>query len=170
MPDTSTLPESEFQPSDEVTAVETPTLMDKFKVWLKETHPNERLSANAWKRVGKILKKDPLEEEKGLAEAREYVEGFLSEPNNQCNFRPPAKANIVALSRPFEEWPIFKASRDIQEKIYALPYSQAKLIPKKSLNAETREEFFKLIGFDSGSLHAQGLNLILEYAVMSTSE
>jgi hypothetical protein len=70
----------------------------------------------------------------------------------------------VAQSRPFSEWPIVKASNNIQEYIYALPH-RLLLTRRPGTSKSDIEAWVKTSGVDIGDYWSvQGLNLILKHA------
>lgn len=100
----------------------------------------------------------------GVDEAVKYLsdKGSTEAPPN---LKAPIKCNIVAKSRDFTEWPIFKASKEIQEYIYSLPYEEMLKSKPEKLDAITRKEFLKNSGVNTfGYTHSQGLNYIIKNA------
>src|ERR1700744_4002835 len=96
----------------------------------------------------------------------------------------PAKAFVIAQSRPFGEWDIVQVSRQIQEKIFGVPASKGR--PKQdglsetdfneavtSLevggkykpNEETRAIFYSLLGMAVPGIHAQAQNALIKLAI-----
>ena len=117
------------------------------------------------KEAGKISKKS------GPDAAAAFLNGKWE--NRPPNFQPPAKALIVAQSRPFDEWPIAKASCAIQQHVYSLAAKLVLDAEKKSSKWELEPSFvpeakkeahvkwFKDTGVDDcGFKSTQGLNLI----------
>lgn len=76
------------------------------------------------------------------------------------NFGPPAKCNIVAQSRPFEEWPIIKATKAIQEHVFSLPAKDA--VPPRKAKRDHEEWFAKTGVNNHGYTDVQGLNKIFQ--------
>lgn len=65
------------------------------------------------KKVGKLLKK-------GLASEAEQclLKEFAVTAGTPFDFKPPAKASVVAVSRPFEEWTVVKVTEAIQQYVF----------------------------------------------------
>lgn len=99
----------------------------------------------------------------------EYLRG--KDEEEPPNFQPPAKASVVAQSRPFDQWPVFQASQAIQEYIYGLTEAECAaskellLEGKDSPSKESRDRWFKATGVNNfGYTSAQGLNRIFSAA------
>lgn len=81
------------------------------------------------------------------------------------NFQAPAKVSIVTQSRPFEEWPIARASVEIQKYVYGRKVSEVP-DPKRMTSKESHTKWFEETGVsDCGYRYVQGLNKILNGAV-----
>jgi len=98
--------------------------------------------------------------------------------------KPPAKAFVIAQSRPFIEWDLVRVSRQIQEKIFGIPATKGRpkqdglsetafneavasleVDGKSKLNEETRAAFYEVLGLDAPSLHAQAQNALIKSAI-----
>lgn len=80
------------------------------------------------------------------------------------DIQPPAKCLILGESRPFEEWPAFQVSQDIQKYVYGLTETQRAELPIPNLTEAGREAWLEKTGIDTRGILAQSLNKILEYA------
>lgn len=82
------------------------------------------------------------------------------------DFQPPAKANVVAQSRPFEEWPIYKVSLAVQGHIFNFTSEQ-----RSQFALELRREFYDRFLTEVGvhsigvGVRAQALGLIFNNAL-----
>ena len=107
--------------------------------------------------AGRLLKKQ------GASAVIEYLagKGAAVIPD----FRPPAKCNIIAQSRPFNEWPIAKASTAIQIYIYGLTRDdRAACVPGTS--SASQRAWLADTGVDTDDFTSvQGLGLIFAHAL-----
>lgn len=120
---------------------------------IRREFPNKNFSSANIKQAGKILKT------KGPDEVRNY---FTNTPCLVGDFQPPVKTNIIAKSRPFEEWPISIASKSIQEYYFSLTKNELELV-HPGLSKEEHEKFFNTTGLKLYK-NVQGLNLIFKHA------
>lgn len=88
--------------------------------------------------IGKIFKTKGADA--AISELKNITTKYKDENIVISEFGPPRALNIVTQSRPFEEWPLFKANTEIQNYIYSLPQNE---IPKLTLNKEFYNNFFK---------------------------
>lgn len=128
--------------------------------------PGSYFTKEDLQKAGRILKRD----------GEAAVVAYLSEEGRRLderapNFQPPAKCPIVAQSRPFAEWPIYRASLEIQRYVYALKVEDAEKGPRsnpKKTN-EARARWFLTTGVDDCGLRtpknacAQGLEKIFDH-------
>lgn len=91
---------------------------------------------------------------------------YLKANQAPSGFGPPAKCNILQVSRPFEDWPIYQASKAIQEFVYKLPAEKGKpKIGKPETTEADRNSWFSRSQVNNyGFTTAQGLNLIFQHA------
>lgn len=124
---------------------------------MEENVPGVNFSSNILKTAGKRLKN------KGKEAAIEYLK---NNQNSQSGFGPPVTCIIIGKSRPFEEWPIYKVSKAIQEHVYKLSVNDVgKLEGKPDRKAEAREAWFRDNQVNNyGYTESQGLNLIFNNA------
>lgn len=122
----------------------------------KKSFPGLRFKKHDSRQAGRILKS------KGEGAAVAFLEGKGG--TTQPNFKPPVKCNIVAMSRPLEEWPIYKASVVIQKYVYAQSYEEFKATDPGKSEAGLRA-WLKATRVDTdGYFNVQGLNLIFQNA------
>jgi len=102
----------------------------------------------------------------GEAAAVEYLSP--RQRDSVPNFRPPAFCTVVAKSRPFEEWPIYKASVLLQEQIYGMTGQEFEercgSIPT-SLSGLRQWASSVGLGAAMEGLHVQGMNLMVKNAI-----
>ena len=111
------------------------------------------------KHAGRVFKHN------GKDEAIKLLDGKGTPKEEFKDFHPPAKCLVVAKSRPFEEWPIYKASSATQASIYALP-KQSLPDADKLTSKASHERFLADYNIDTfGYRNVQGLNLILKHAI-----
>ncbi len=163
---------------------------NRYKDLKKQHFPDKHFRQDHDKQGGKIFKglteKGALEEQ-AWAAAFEFLQD-KAQNDRPKNFRPPAKALILAQSRPFEEWPIYKVSLGIQRYVFGcggLSQDERKKYPRtgdpntvrdihgltknefKTLcptdTKGSRDNFFQSTGLpDYGFTNAQGLNYIFD--------
>lgn len=135
------------------------SIKDKTEIakLIEDKFPGIKFRKNIKAKAAKLLKKNKLDE----------AISHLSDPKNQGekHFQPPAKCNIIAQSRPFDVWPIYKVSNAIQEYIYSLSDSKMEF---SKLKEKKKEEYLKWFTDNCipnfGYEIAQGLNLIFTHA------
>src|SRR5690606_24984055 len=109
-------------------------------------------------KAGKILKSHGEEAALTFLEGKGEVE--------PCNARPPAKCEIVAISRPFAEWPISIVSAAVQKALYAKRLDEYELLAKGFKKTDAGRQFLlNRLGVSPLDLHAQALNLIIPHAL-----
>jgi len=115
-----------------------------------------RFRSSYLKRAGKILKKE------GEAACVAYLTG--KDEESPPNFKPPAKCDVVAQSRPFEEWPIVQASVAVQSYVYGLTKEAFEAF-NPGTTKQSHEACLAATGIDTcGYSNVQGLNLIFRQA------
>ena len=128
---------------------------------IEKYYPGKKFYSNDLKQAGKHLKKS---EHLTAKESEELTVEFLKSCKEKLyDFRPPAKALIISTSRPFEEWPIYKASESIQKYIYSLTKEE---LEKYNISTDktSQENFFKESLIDNyGFANVSGLNLIFQH-------
>ena len=130
--------------------------MSEITDLLKANFKGKTFKSADMRMAGRILKKS------GAQAVIKYLsdKGAVDPPD----FRPPAKCNIIAQSRPFDEWPICKASMAIQQHIYGLTKNEFDESSPGTSSA-SHEQWFAKTGVDThGFTHVQGLNLIFQHA------
>jgi hypothetical protein len=135
----------------------------KLSIIMKEFFPGERFPKNVLMQIGKKITNNKDGKETIDVKEKEDVVSFLTGKGSKklLDFQPPAKALIVAKSRPFEEWPIYQASKIFQEYIYGLPHNQLS-IPGTSKSEH--KLWLEKIGLNIGTYKdVQGLNLIFRH-------
>lgn len=130
-----------------------------FKTWYRATFTDksQRFPSKILKEAGAKYKK------LGADAAYAFMSPHMS--SAPADFQPPARCQIVAQSRPFEEWPIYKASTAVQEYVYGLTKTDFEACkPGKSKTehqAWIQQSAVDLHGYNS----VQGLNHILPKAL-----
>ena len=110
--------------------------------------------------AGKILKT------KGFAEAHKYLNLV---PASRGDLKPPVKSLIISKSRDISQWPIFKASKAIQEYIYSLSKKEFESV-KPGTSAASHKIWLEHNKIDTfGYLNVQGLNKIFNNAINTYS-
>jgi hypothetical protein len=100
--------------------------------------PGKRFPASVLKPAGRKLK------DHGEQAAIEFLQANIDVPYG--NFKAPAKCNVVATSRPYSEWPLYKFSSELQKAVFALSKDRLMEIePSKQSDAEN-EKFLSAIG------------------------
>ncbi len=125
---------------------------------MKSRFPGLKFLSGDLKIAGKKLKLGP-------EAAAAYLEGKgMSEAPN---VRPPAFCDVVGKSRPFEEWPIYRASVAVQEVVYAMTGEELEsMASEKYTSAAWHEEWGNKHGVDGlRESTVQGANLILKNAI-----
>jgi hypothetical protein len=115
--------------------------------------PGKRFRASYLKSVGKKLKNQ------GEDVAVRFLTG--KDEERPPNFQPPAKSNIVAQSRPIEEWPIHKVSVAVQEYVYGLTVAEKEACSDAGESSSSHAAWFAKTGVENfGYTSVQGLNKI----------
>jgi len=134
-----------------------------LRLLTEKTVGSKELLKNDRKQAGRILKKNG-EAAAVEAAAVAFIIAHARE-GRQPDFVPPAKCNIIAISRPFAEWGISKLSRAIQEHIYALPSDQ---VPTTNViqNKSSQDKWLSETGIDTSEFsNVQAFNLIYVAAI-----
>jgi len=124
---------------------------------LKAHHPGKKFRSDYLKKAGKILK------DQGVEAAMAHLDG--KDQAEPPNFKPPAKCRIVARSREFSEWPIVKASVEIQKYIYGLTLEERKACDPGKSSASHKAWFAKTGVNTFGYSSVQGFNLIFGHTL-----
>jgi hypothetical protein len=105
--------------------------------------------------AGKVLQKD------GEEAARDFIL-----KDQEKTTRPPAKCDIVAMSRPLSEWPLVQVGENIQRYIYNLPHDKFLKLKEKGVSGkDAHDAFFRESGVQGIQGCVQGLNLIFRHAM-----
>jgi hypothetical protein len=126
----------------------------ELAIIMQENYPKKRFYSQDVKNAGKVLKRA----------GKDAVIDFLKDKAQDIvyDFKPPAKALIIAQSRPFIDWPIYKASSEIQSHIYALSGDKM-FIP--GVNKESIDKYITDFGINlHGYNEVSGLNVIFRNA------
>ncbi len=135
-----------------------------FALMREEVFPGLLFKSADLKMAGRKFAKE------GREAAIEYLRG--KDEERPANFKPPAKGDIIAQSRPFDQWPIVQVSQAIQKYIFGL--TKAEFDATKTLlygegnhpTTESRRRWFEATGVpDFGFTSAQGLNAIFSSAL-----
>lgn len=132
-----------------------------FKLLRQETIGNRALSKAHLRQAGALLKA------KGPEVAKKFMlDNALADGESAPNFGAPSKCNIIAQSRPFEEWAISKVSRAIQEYFYAQPVDSVPEDGKALTSSAAHSNWFQNTGVSNfGYTNVQGLGLIFKSAI-----
>lgn len=129
-------------------------MSDAFKEFRKEKFPKVQFTPKTLKYSGFLFKKGAVEES----------EAYLREHLNEGNLQPIARFDVLAVSRPFAEWPIMQVSAAIQEYVYGLTEDE-RLKEGGIQYTEDRLAWFTRTGVNHyGYTSAQGLNKIFKLA------
>ncbi len=127
----------------------------EFKI---KEFPGKKFKSALLKQAGKIFKKS------GPDEAKKFLSEKYDSDYVKRDFQPPAYTNIISLSRPLTEWPIYKCSEEIQKYVYSLSYDKFKEL-NPGTSKTTHDEWFAKTGVDAhGYRDVQGLNKIFNNA------
>lgn len=119
----------------------------------EERLPGQRFKKDDIRQAGRILAKH------GEEAAVAFLDG-KGTTGPQPNFQPPVKCNIVAMSRPLDQWPIYKATEAIQKYTYAQSYDDFNALNPGTSKASF-ETWLKATRVDTaGFFHVQGLGKI----------
>lgn len=130
------------------------------KLARKQEFPKQWFPSNVLKLYGKKFLKNP---EEALAYLRLWVQENGSKAPSNLN--PPVKCNIVAKSRPIEEWDVARVSNSIQNFVYGLSKAQFEAFDLKSLtSAAQHKAWSNEVGIDTLSVKVMAMNLILKNA------
>jgi len=136
-----------------------PTPLELLKQKHADLFKGLQFSSKDNKMAGKVLKKDGEEAALAFLSERGVSRGELP------NFRPPAKTLVVAQSRPFEEFPIYRVSEAIQLYVYSLSVKELETVPSGSSTKKEHQRFFQDSSVpDFGYTSVQGLNKIFGLA------
>lgn len=123
----------------------------------KEHFPGLRFRGTDLQHAGRLLKKH------SPSAVVEYLTGKGS--TTLADFRPPAKCNIIAQSRPFDQWPIYKASMAIQTYVYGLTKDE-RAVCAPGTSSAAQKAWLASTGIDTaGYTSVQGLNLIIAHTL-----
>lgn len=126
---------------------------------IKREFPGMSFTTQDRKSGGIILKSKG-----GEAAALEFLRK-RQRPKGSANVKPPAKCNIVAMSRPLTEWPLYQVSMDVQRHVYSLTKTEFETM-EVGTTEDFRNDLLRRIGstVDPELIHVQGFNLILKQA------
>ena len=110
-----------------------------FSLWRKQQFPKLNFESKVLKKAGKIFKNE------GPEATLEFLSSSESSTERLPNFGPPAKARVVAFSRPPSEWLIARASTQIQEYVYSMTRAEF-------------EKFDKPLRFSKAKFSCEGSN------------
>lgn len=130
-----------------------------FSTWRKATFPrkDQRFAQADLKHAGRIYKKE------GAEAAQAYLLPRVA--SSPPNLQPPVRCNILASSRPFAEWPVYKASASVQEYVYGLTQQEFEAC-KPGTSATDHQLWLQQTAIQlHGYQSVQGLNKILPNAI-----
>lgn len=126
---------------------------DRLVAWKKEQ--GRKYLSRDWRVACKINKA------KGLDAAIDFLKN--KEVEQVYDFRPPAKCNVVAQSRPFEDWPISRLSAEVQRYFYGLTSAEFDA-QKIGTSKKEQDAWFAAVNIIRNNVSVQAVNLIVANA------